>query len=749
MTTGRFALWLGLLVAISYPGVLAGFETFALRDFGLFGYPLAAHHRESFWNGEIPHWNPLNECGIPFLAQWNTLVLYPGSLLYLLLPLPWSVSLFCLLHLYLGGLGYFVLAREWRCPFGAAAFAGIAYTFNGFLQNSLMWPNNIAALGLFPWVVWSVQRYWTEGRRAFIPASLISTMQMLTGAPEIILFTWCFVGTLWIGELLTESRDRGSIFHQLRRLASVIGITAMLAAAQLLPFFSLLSLADRSSQFEASAWAATPFAWLNLLLPLFDTMRSPIGCVTHHSQAWTHSIYAGTAVCALALLALIRRPIGRVHVLLVMLLGFVSLSFGKAGAPYEWLAAVLPLENLRFPVKFLVPCSFVLPLAAAVGIREWLTNHRVAVSRMVIYGIIIGVMMVAGGCLDVLLLNPGRQISWLNYHLPRLASLVVILSALYLLRRHPKTSARWVPATIWAVLLITCWADLRFHQPQIAPSLPANRLASPSAPASEGRSVITADTMRIVGEFHLPSLDDTLRQHRKSLYCNLNLLSGDATAAGFYSLYLPRYRMARRTLYDGFYDVHKPMADFLGIDRVGRYEGGLLWQPRATALPLATVGQKPLFGEAEQLLSAMHSSRFDPRQMVLFESGHEEAIAGEAAPGSTVSIVSRSSGQIELEVNATAPAIVVIAQTHHPNWRAFVNDKETPIHMANHAFQAVDVPPGTSRLKLEYQDPAFRKGLILSLLGSLIVLITWILPRPSSAVGLPDPPGQPAADQTR
>src|SRR2546422_6029354 len=36
-----------------------------------------------------------------FLAQWNTMVLYPGSLFYLVFPLSWSLAVFCLLHQFL------------------------------------------------------------------------------------------------------------------------------------------------------------------------------------------------------------------------------------------------------------------------------------------------------------------------------------------------------------------------------------------------------------------------------------------------------------------------------------------------------------------------------------------------------------------------------------------------------------------------------------------------------------------------
>lgn len=83
LTARRFAFGLFILIAIGRLPVLAGKECFIFRDFGLFGYPVAAFFRDSFWQGQLPFWNPYNNCGLPFLAQWNAMVFYPPSLFYL------------------------------------------------------------------------------------------------------------------------------------------------------------------------------------------------------------------------------------------------------------------------------------------------------------------------------------------------------------------------------------------------------------------------------------------------------------------------------------------------------------------------------------------------------------------------------------------------------------------------------------------------------------------------------------------
>src|SRR2546425_5483369 len=112
-TPGRFAAVAALVIFVLFPDVMLGTRTFVFRDYGLYGYPVAFHHRESFWRGEVPLWNPLSDCGIPFLAEWSTLALYPFSFFYLLSPLSWALGVFSLAHLFLAALGMYFLARRW------------------------------------------------------------------------------------------------------------------------------------------------------------------------------------------------------------------------------------------------------------------------------------------------------------------------------------------------------------------------------------------------------------------------------------------------------------------------------------------------------------------------------------------------------------------------------------------------------------------------------------------------------------
>src|SRR5208283_4574480 len=164
--------------------------------------------RACFWRGELPFWDPYNNCGVPFLAQWNTMPLYPPALLYLTLPLQWSLSCFSLLHLWFAGFGMFLLARRWTGNPFAAAFAGTAFAFNGFTLGLLIWPSHIATFSWLPWVVLAAEGAWREGGRKIPLAAFAGAVQMLAGGPETIFLTWLIVLGLWLQQFVTAAAPR-------------------------------------------------------------------------------------------------------------------------------------------------------------------------------------------------------------------------------------------------------------------------------------------------------------------------------------------------------------------------------------------------------------------------------------------------------------------------------------------------------------------------------------------------------------
>jgi len=79
-----------------------------------------------------------------------------------------------------------------------------------------------------------------------------------------------------------------------------------------------------------------------------------------------------------------------------------------------------------------------------------------------------------------------------------------------------------------------------------------------------------------------------------------------------------------------------------------------------------------------------------------------------------------SANRVSATATAEAPALIVISQNQYPAWKAFVDGHSTPLLRANHAFQAVEMPPGKHDLRLEYRDTMFHLGAAITALSVLI-----------------------------
>jgi len=718
-----FAEVLLLLTLACYYPVFFASETFVLRDFGLFGYPLAHHVKETLLAGQIPLWNPFNDCGHPFLAQWNTMVLYPPALLNLVMPLSWSVGLLAVLHLCAGGMGMYALALRWTRNTWGAAFAGIAYAFSGIVQNSLMWPNNIAALGLLPWVLLTTFNAWRHGGRAMIWAGLVGALQMLSGAPEIILFTWVLAGLA----LATDLWSRGWSARPPLRLLLVALLTAGLAAIQLAPFLDLFAHSPRASGETLMDWAIGRSSWANFFIPLFEnTGPQASGSFFQDSQQWTHSYYCGLAPWLLALVAVIRNRTKRDWLFALLAPFAILLAMGDAGGIYPLLNRFLPLGAMRFPVKFLMLVTVALPLLGAVAIKRLPVGRR---SGTHVWSLMVGATLFV----IALWLSSEREMPDAARKVAagsakgRLLLLIVAGVAL-LYAASAKRSARKIALPLFVAL---AWFDLAFHQPNLAPTVPrrfydeANPALSnvTGAKLGEGRAVPSDGAQNYFLFGPSKPLAEHLREKRQGLYSNLNLLDDIPKVNGFYSLWLPRFGDVQHLLYHGPYELNPGFADFLGVRHVNSARSPVEWLTRPTARPLVTAGQVPRVMSLAEIQALLPTPEFDPGRMVLLES--EVGLTNANVIAAEVSDIDWQAQRITFHVTSPAATIATIAQSHYHWWRATVNGEPTPIHLANGAFQAVVVPAGQSDVILEYVDRSFALGAMVTAFSALIAGLLW------------------------
>ncbi len=763
-TPWRFALLLALLILAMFPQVLLGLETFVIRDYGFFAYPLANFQRECFWHGELPFWNPYNNCGVPFLAQWNTMPLYPPSLIYLLLPLPWSLSFFCLLHLWFAGLGMYFLARCWTSNSFAAAFAGVAFAFNGLTLNLLMWPSHIATLSWMPWVVLAVELAWREGGQKIILAAFAGALQMLAGGPEIIFLTWILLLALWIQQLIAGGGDASSPAFSVtgasppriamfRRFPLVVMLVIALAAAQLLPFLDLAAHSQRSTGYADTRWSMPGWGWANFLVPMaFGSTRTE-GVFFQNGQYWTSSYYLGIGTLWLALLALWPVPVGRDSVepksfngsrdsrpTKVWLLGAMALvalifAFGENTFIYPALRKIIPqLSLMTYPIKFVIFVALLTPLLAAFGLASLQSlkcgdmsplSQAPTCRRTPKYCncvFFIGAILLA--LLAVILFWAWRfpfptddvNATLLN-GLSRAACLILTGVLLFVFTRENAPGLRRIAPLI---LIFVAWLDVFTHEPTQNPTVPpsvyelnlarAGLAMQPQPALGESRAMVTPAAAMDFIRFALSNPKNNYLAKRMGYCANCNTLDAVPKVDGFFSL-APRESDALISLLYGATNANFPkLNDFLGVSQITAPDAFFHWQPRRTFLPLVTTGQKPVFLDDPGTLRALTQPDFEGGKMVFLPPEAKLLMTMTNQTGARVLSSQFKAQRVDIDVEAAEPSLVVVAQTYYHNWRAYVDGRPAPLLRANHAFQAIQVPSGRHHVRLAYEDRAFQFG---------------------------------------
>jgi hypothetical protein len=730
----RFALLLAAMIAIPFWDVLLGFKTFAVRDYGLFSYPIAYFSRESFWHREWPLWNPYNCCGTPFLAQFNTLALYPLSLFYLMLPLTWALGVFCLLHLFLAGMGMYCLAARWTNSRAGAAVAGVVFAFNGLALNFVQWPSHLATYAWMPWVILLAEQGWSVGGGKLFLASLAGGMELLAGGPEEILFTWLILLTLVLGRLLI----RPTGFLTVARRFLTIGLLAGgLAAAQLLPFGDFILHSNRDTHFANSDWSMPLWGWGNFLVPLFQTSQWQ-QIVMQRGQYWTSSYYAGIGVVFLVVMALWRGRRARIWLLGGILAASAVLALGNNGFVFLWVKRALPFLGLfRYPVKFVILVVVTMPILGAYAISYYEKRADRPVFRRAEIFVLGAILILICFLLWMTKHRPMDSASWpataVN-GLERAGFLALTVAALYVFVTRPAWRG-------WSIvpLLVICWGDFMTHMPWQNPTLDPSAYQpglgqmsdqlNPVPDISESRLMMSPYAARQLYFNPSSNVRTNYILDRVVFFDDCNLLDKLPKVDGFFSLNL---RDSDKILW--LLDSRRgreldTLEDFLSVSETIAPGKVFDWVPRTNYIPIVSVGQKPVFADEETTFKAISAGTGDFRASVYLPLDAQSNVKARREPGARVVAKDFTPSRQTIDVETPAPAMLVLAEAHYHNWTAQVDGQPARLWRANYAFEAMEVPAGRHKVLLLYKDEAFVAGGMISLFALLFCAGGWALVR--------------------
>ena len=369
-----FALF-GLLVVTVYADPLFFRRNFTGRDLAVYNHPMERVMHDAWSRGRVPVWMSEISGGRPLAPNPNAGAMYPVRPLLSVLPFPWAVRLFPLLHWILAGIGTMLLLRALGASHGGAWVGAVTYVFSGVGVAEVFYPNLHPGMALLPWVVWTVARPTRSPVRKVVLLSFLFGLTFLAGDVFTIGMAMLSSG-LWI---LVET-ERRSRWRELGLLAGSLALAGLLAAPQILATLLWVPDTNRAALGmqlrESLFFSIHPLRLLELVVPfpfganwsLDDTSIWGWPVFRYKAMGMFTSLYAGAfAVIALLATRKVRSPGFRFGRLLFAIALLISVP--PSLVPQAWEKVHSPLA-LRNPEKFSVVLVFSLAVVAGLAFEQ-------------------------------------------------------------------------------------------------------------------------------------------------------------------------------------------------------------------------------------------------------------------------------------------------------------------------------------------------------------------------------------------
>lgn len=662
--------------------------------------------------GRLPLWAECLWSGYPFHADPQAQIFYPPVWLlfgFLRLqgwgnyPIGALVAEVALHYLAASFFVYFFL-RSLKGQRAAATLGAVVFTYGGFLTGSP--PLQTAMLETAIWLplalLFAGRLAQTRRLRHLALMALTLALSFLAGHPQ----TFLYVALLSIAYLAFRAgQARWKFLAFAGGVAALAGLTAALAAVQLLPSLHFILNSTRASVDFQQAGHGFPF---EDVLQFFLT-----GFVSY----W-QPLYVGILPLGLAIFALSRRASEVRFWAGAAVVGLI-LSFGTKAVAYDAAYWLVPgYQFFRSQERLALVVSFALAVLAALGAQALLgALSRAARQRLRRLEKAAGWGLAAAfGLLAVVMFLSQQGI---GRSLPGQVGLMVFALGLGFMalsiRARVPALRRWIPAIFVGVVVLDLFAADR----------PLNVVADFNAyPYNPLLDPITAEA----GFFRVRD-DNQLQGHAGCEYGYWGLESPTPYRVATYDAFLenapenPRWRLLGvrfvitwRQALDSVPELQpqevssaparEGVPNKAGLTKVYRLDG---YTPRRAFLThtVQVVADAAVF-------DAMRAPDFDPFNTVLLP---QPAQVGPNRAADSVTILSDTPGHLSLRASSADAAVLVFSEAYFPGWQVRVDGRAARLLRADEALQAVALPAGTHAVEFFYIPPLLMASAAISILA--------------------------------
>jgi hypothetical protein len=645
---------------------------------GYFHEALGKRAMDQMSHGEPPWWNSFEGAGVPLAGEMNSSPFFP---LMPLLELPRGQVLIQVMIQILSGLGVFALLKELRASALAALFGALLFETNGtiaWLGGGWIYP-----MPCLPLLLFGIERIRSADRRAQLQGgfwiAIALAVSISAGFIEISYLDG-LLGVAWSAVRFLQMPGAAKVAFAGRLVAAgAVGIA--LSAPILIAFFDYTAVAVVGGHVGYGKLQLDGAALVQKFLPY---VWGPISKYAGREAVWgSTGGYVGFGVAIVAVCGLLG-PSQRA--LRILLGAWIVLAVGATfGSPLvSDLAHAIPGVRFTAYIRYF-DTSWALAIAvlAALGLDDLRAVRWPAARERILAGIVVV------GALCWMSLRQSwadlpalwNQAGFPAWFVTSLQAAVALAGALLLIARDPRGRRR--ATAIGCVLALEAAAYFTLHT-----------LAYPTRGSlATGGVAFLARNIGLARSFSLGPMAPNYGSYYGIAAINYN----DIPMASLWVAYVRRHldRYAEPLLFTGTFPRSGPTVPNERAElraHVAEYQ-------RAGVKYVLTAPGQALADDIPAALLVYRDAAMD-----VYELPHPRPYF--SAKGCSLDVVSRTA------VNARCGVASVLTRLElfMPGWSATVGARAAPIALADEAFQAVELPAGTSTVAFSFTPPHIAVG---------------------------------------
>ncbi|MEN6385620.1 MAG: hypothetical protein ABFD79_10525 [Phycisphaerales bacterium] len=715
---------------LSYPGSDIAKEFVDWRHFGF----------EQLKQGNLALWNPHVFSGIPFFGSFQSALLYPPNFLYLLMPLTNAINAGIVLHILLTGLFMFLWAKNRGLKPQACFFAAILLMFSApyFMHICAGHLSNLCAMAWVPLIFLCIDGIFDKRSLKWVLVGTAGiSMMILAGHPQYVFYTAV------AGAIYSALR----LINQTQRTRIVLLLTAMVFWAALIVSVQLLTglqesaysvRGDEGRGFEfAGFFSFPPENLLTLIAPKFF---GEIGNSSYwgRSYLWEMSVFFSVTGLVLAIYGQIYGNKSHKRFCMTLIIILFILALGAHTPLFKILYNFVPgFDKFRGNSKFIYQMTVFAVMLAAIGLNSLITTKSKPSMRWILaLAVATVILFITAEIINYSAQNSGLNGVWykcmkfvqsqgdkfkeayfqhslydnvefIKYAAAKAAQslfisgcLIFILSGLFAARR------RWSFAVYGIIALAFC--ELILFALGLRPTFELSDQKMPPGIKNE----ISSQS----GDFRIFNMYDKNGAMMDGMYDIWGDDPGIIKRYAYFMAYTEDLTKTQKDFSHRFYSLVR--LKYVARKDNGEYTLQTLKNPILPRLLLVRDFQ--VESERQAIFELINAPAFDPNKTVILES-QPMYLPQPSTQQEIIKIVDESTDHLTIEVEINSPAILLITDAYHPNWKIKSlpgsSQSKYEIMPADYVLRAVPLEKGKHLFRMEYRPSVFIVGMWISIIS--------------------------------